>query len=350
MRHVSRVDAMVLGAGPAGLAFSIAAARAGMRVGLVARSRRVTVGEILTGSIGVPLHEIQVQSVLDDIGSLRSRATLSCWARDVVDESEAVFDPYGGAWFVDRHAFEARLLRCAIAAGVELLADSRHAVQWNEKAWQLEAAAVEAPLLVLANGRARCPIGNYDRSDDDRLVGLLAYDLALVDRDQAFCLEAVEAGWWYCAPLPGGRSVVALMTDADLLPRAGRVGLQRFWTDQLSRTELIRTRVHGCGATMPLVRQAGGSLKAQMAGTAWMAIGDAAASYDPLCGQGVATALSKGVAAARLIAGGLDFTVAARAYSEAEREAFADYQTLHRQTYRSGGERWGRSEFWRRRH
>jgi hypothetical protein len=52
----------------------------------------------------------------------------------------------------------------------------------------------------------------------DRLVCGWAYGSAfLIGRGVGLtAVEAVEDGWWYTAPVPGGRRVLAFLTNADL--------------------------------------------------------------------------------------------------------------------------------------
>jgi flavin-dependent dehydrogenase len=85
------------------------------------------------------------------------------------------------------------------------------------------------------------------------------------------------------------------------------------------------------------------------AGVDWLAVGDAAASYDPLASSGLTLALRSGEQATSAIvlrqAG--ERTAAAR-YGRALQERFTDY-LLQRREYYSLETRWPGSPFWERR-
>jgi flavin-dependent dehydrogenase len=347
-------DALVLGAGPAGLAFALAAAQAGMRVALVGRpasSQAVKVGEVLPGSVKLPLHALGAGSAFERAAALPGHGTASMWSGTDVLELGSLLAPYGTAWHVDRTAFEEALRETAIARGVTVLLWGRASPRRAGRGWTLMgphgAAPLTADLLVLATGRSPCPLGFGARGRDDKLIGVLAYLDCVHCTDPRFHLEACARGWWYSAPLPNGRLVVAYLTDSDLLP-AGCEALRQAWAQELSKTRLVSIRTGTLAPRSLVVRRAGGSLRETLSGDGWVAIGDAAAAYDPLCGQGVTSALSKGFAAARLLAGRADREGGLAAYAEAERDTFSDYLVARRSFYASAG-RGAHSEFWRSR-
>jgi flavin-dependent dehydrogenase len=138
------------------------------------------------------------------------------------------------------------------------------------------------------------------------------------------------------------------MTDADLLPltRAGRAGYIR---GQLRATKLIRAFAAQMLATSRVLGfPANSGIRQVIHGPTWVSIGDAASTYDPLSGRGVALALAKGVAIAQLISNSTDLSRALEAYADAERATFADYRVDQRRTYRRAAPQF-RSAFWERR-
>ena len=72
-------------------------------------------------------------------------------------------------------------------------------------------------------------------------------------------LQATPFGWWYAAPVPGGH-VLVLFTDADLAPIE------------------LRRRLRPAAANSAFTDTEGAQ--------GWLAVGDACASHDPLCGWG----------------------------------------------------------------
>jgi flavin-dependent dehydrogenase len=144
-------------------------------------------------------------------------------------------------------------------------------------------------------------------------------------------VEAVPGGWWYSAPLPGGGLAVVYMTDADLQG------------SRLARTaEGWHRLLRGAGHTSRRVADgryrgperlrrvtATTSRLVCCAGEGWAAIGDAAATFDPLSSHGIYTALAGGFQVGRAIAWALSGDPAElRAYPAAVDRAFREYLAL----------------------
>ena len=86
--------------------------------------------------------------------------------------------------------------------------------------------------------------------------------------------------------------------EPDLVPQ-GEGGTSVFWRDQLHQAAHTRARIGPLAlATCPRLVTACSSRAAGAAGDDWIAIGDAAAAFDPLSSQGVAWALESGLMAA----------------------------------------------------
>ncbi|HYP25473.1 MAG TPA: tryptophan 7-halogenase, partial [Blastocatellia bacterium] len=162
-------------------------------------------------------------------------------------------------------------------------------------------------------------------------------------------VEAWEEGWWYSAPLPGSKVVVACMSDADMMKRAGLSDPSE-WLASLARTRHTAKRVaHAKPAGRPSVHVAYSHRLDRVTGDRWLASGDAASAFDPLSSQGIFKALRSGVFASYAI---LDYFKGTRSgldkYEEIVAREFEDYLETWMDFY--GRERrWERSEFWRRR-
>ena len=351
-------DVVVVGGGPAGVAAAVGLARSGARVVLLERDAtpRFKPGEILEPTVKYPLLELGLLSRFESLGSLPIAGNLSIWGTDEIVEADVVFNPHGSGYLVDRMRMEEWLIEEARLAGVvvvqghsdiEVRAGTRCAVAWLESGRRRHA---RPGLVVDATGRGAGLIRGGGRTRVDALVALLAYVPASPEsaRDQRLYLEAGPEGWWYSAPLPDGRSVVAFMTDADLVP----LGMERrleMLRRRLAQTRITRRRVaDGQHVVAVHTRPAMSTRRHSISGRGWVAIGDAASTYDPLSGAGVAVAMSKGTALARLVAACPDVERAVAAYTEAENAAFEDYMVSYRRTY-ARERRWPRAVFWRRR-
>jgi len=186
----------------------------------------------------------------------------------------------------------------------------------------------------------------------DRLVAFAAMAVSETDHDSdcSTLTEAVPDGWWYTARLTNGRRVVAFHTDGDLRACQAARHHQGF-LHLLGQTLHIKARTAGYVVPkhFPVPLVAGGRWLKQAFGEGWVAVGDAAQSYDPLSSQGLRYALESGIRAAFAVDAALDGD-----HRHLERYQMllelqrTRYERLHRQFY--GLERrWPASPFWRRR-
>jgi flavin-dependent dehydrogenase len=141
--------------------------------------------------------------------------------------------------------------------------------------------------------------------------------------------------------------VRAFLTDARHVPRSAG-GRQRFFAEQLQATTLIRGCFGVAVAGHIRVAPANSSIRLDLNGSDWVAVGDAAAAYDPLAGLGVVAALSKGSAIARLLLREPSTVSAANRYAELEQLGFRNYLAGRRAIY-GGQDRWKDRSFWQQR-
>ena len=176
----------------------------------------------------------------------------------------------------------------------------------------------------------------------DHLIGAVAL-LPRIENAQWTLIEAVENGWWYSAPLPAARTVVAYMTDSDLWRNS-------HWRELLSLAPLTSQRVAAIEVQPRIhIVSAASELRQPVTGPNWIAAGDAALAFDPLSGLGVyktiETSLRSSVAIVRSFEGDSSGMVE---YENWTAEGFRSYLSIRSQYYRTV-ERWPRSRFWLRR-
>jgi len=227
--------------------------------------------------------------------------------------------------------------------------------------WGIEAeakagpVALEAGFLVDAAGRAPWPGRPFRRRFVyDRLIGVVGFfDRAAPahTHDPRTCIEATPAGWWYSAPLPGGRLVAAYMTDSDLWHANLAEESQTLWNRRARAAPRTWERLeHAIPGEPLLIVAAQTSIDEPHTGLDWLAVGDAASRVDPLSSQGICQALDFGKAAAGAIverhAGDAS---AIERYAELVRgRFFMDLET--RSFFYAKEQRWAGSPFWGRRH
>jgi flavin-dependent dehydrogenase len=207
---------------------------------------------------------------------------------------------------------------------------------------------VQCRFLVDATGRSAaiaCAQG-VKRVRLDRQLALVGEFLRGENDAAATTLvEAVENGWWYSSPLPGGRRIVAFLTDGDLFPKNAN------WQNMLRETRHISALVAGCKFPEKQVASpAGTSHLDHLHGCGWLAAGDAAIAWDPLSSQGICTAILMG----GRVAGAIFDLLDGRGDGSVKKWE-ADYRELlrshckERRDIARSEQRWPESPFWTRR-
>ena len=363
----SAYDVVVLGGGPAGSATALALKRrdAALRVALIERTDYATlrIGETLPPPAQRPLTELGVWDAFLRRSPLESAGTRAAWGGAQFHENEFIFSPYGRGWHLDRRDFDAMLAGEAAQAGVEVFRNaSAQAHDRCDGEWSLALRQTAAPdrdvrarFIVDATGR-RSAFSTAQGARHlvfDQLVGVgvfLRVGPAGPQLDTYTSVEACEHGWWYTAIVPNGEMAAIFMTDASLLQTLPWRTLDE-WVSLTAWAPHTAGRVAG-GAPLrvPSLYSAASQRLDTCAGDRWLAVGDAACTWDPLSSQGVAKALRSGISASRAICRHLSGDPQAlTAYGDRIATEYDDYLDK-RAAYYAMEQRWPGSPFWRCRH
>ncbi len=341
---------IVAGGGPAGAVAALVLARRGVAVTVLDANPgpALKVGETLPSNLAPLLRHLGLETLLERDGHLRSQGNRSIWGSPVPAESPFLANPHGEGWHVDRQRFEASLAEAAVQAGAEWRWGVRVDLGTIQDA-DFVADATGRPARLARKLGAR-------RLRYDRLVGISALLVSEAPAKDTYTLvEAVPDGWWYSALLADGRLAVAFLSDDDLLERPLLAGDPEPWWSRLRqarRAEATRDRVEAHGYRSPeavRVMPADTSRLDRIEGDGWLALGDAAVSYDPLSSYGVASAMGSGFYAGNAIADLLEGGDEARpAYLTVMQRACDVCLEMQREAY-AQERRWPDSPFWRRR-
>ncbi len=168
-------------------------------------------------------------------------------------------------------------------------------------------------------------------------------------------LMAAEYGWWHAAPMPGGRWHVTLVSDRQTI-RGSDLARPERWVRALSEGRWLHGRLPDAvrrAARRPrlVIRTAPSTILSRVAGRNWLALGDAATSYDPLTSAGIGKAFEQAAQAAQALARCRQTGPASplARYEEEVFAAFRRYVLIRRDFYRRALARFPDAPFWRRR-
>jgi flavin-dependent dehydrogenase len=358
----AQTDVAIIGAGPAGSAAALALARLGVSVVMIEAGRpRPPVGETLPPSVRAVLDRLDLRATVEAEGYLPSVGSYAAWGEAEPWGRDFLFNRYGHGWHIDRRRFDALLRETARAAGVQLVfgravTDSKPLTGGGFRLELAGGANIVARAVLDASGRVAVFARQRGvvRHGIDRMVAIIGYVLRRPDADPepaATLVEATETGWWYSAPVPQDRLAVAFMTDSDL--SRATANSPQAWLERLTLAPHTAARVanYGIGlAGFPVVVAAASGRLARFGEADWLAIGDAAATQDPLSSEGILVAMDSGIEAATAAARMLGGDRTAFSMAKARREQrWLDYLG-EREKYYAAERRWCDAPFWRRRH
>lgn len=343
---------VVIGGGPAGGAVSLELARAGRDVVLLERQPASgwKIGETLPPEARIHLQRLGHWERFQSEPHRPCHGVVSAWGHAVPVEKDFIFNPHGHGWQLDRARFESGLLSAAVDAGCHVRLDvSVERIERRGAAWTVHTSTGDLPagLLVDCTGRRGCIIGReggrYEQVDPLISVFAVAEAPQPTDCDARTYVESHPDGWCYTALMPNGTRTIACQTDGDLLPQDAPTAAW-FW-EQLGACpqigQLLRRHSYQL-IDAPRAIAAHSGRFPQCVGPGWIAVGDAAMTFDPLSGQGSAKALVSASLAVEAILHRGDYQAACE-------RLWLDFLRERRDSYRAE-QRWRDAPFWSRRH
>ncbi len=382
-RAPSHYDVAIVGAGPAGAAAAIALLQRGFSVALVERAqcgdaantveqssthpryRAWSPGEGLSALAQSALRELGLWEAFLQQGHRPSYLTQTAWGSAELRDKHAIIHKLGPDYHLDRDRFDEWLRSHAMAAGAELF----DAAQVKRATWSVadgfvlfcsrilpfsspgaapaehEAFELGADRLIDATGRAAALLRKFggvrQAADDLVCVGRCYADAVF---EPAILVEAAPNGWWYSCPLPAQRALALYFTRAVV---ARRTRDEQAFQHTLFEAAYTARRFAVAKPAGQIRFCAAAPMRSKWrAELPLLAVGDAAAAFDPIAGTGLCFAFRSALEAAMVF----DEARSGRAklyagYQQGVGNVFEQHLHRRRELY-AHERRFPASEFW----
>ncbi|NUO01065.1 MAG: NAD(P)/FAD-dependent oxidoreductase [Saprospiraceae bacterium] len=361
----TQTDILILGAGPAGasLALMLLQRAPHLSVTIIDKSdgQKEKIGETLPPQIRDLMVPLGIWEKFRKEAHLLSQGTCAVWGDEALLENDFFFQTNGPGWRIDKKRFNHFLVTEATERGA--LFQYGASAKLTEKTPGLfhfqitgnsgEKECLQAVFVVDASGRTAhfaSQMGAQKVRFDNLTSIWRFYEFSTPPAaDMPALVEACENGWWYSASLPDKKLAVAWMTDSDLAPIPEQQ--EETWQQELKAVRHTQQRVvQAQSAGKIQVWPAASQCLDTLFGEGWIAVGDAAATFDPLSAQGIFKAMKSGIFGAYAT---LDFfagkTNPLGKYEHLLRKEYENYLDIRGRFYQQE-QRWPTHTFWQRRH
>ncbi|MFT6282129.1 MAG: flavin-dependent dehydrogenase [Salibacteraceae bacterium] len=370
--HKIESDILIIGGGIAGCIAAIALSDYYSVVVIDKESEaKARIGECLAPAARRILKELGLDKEHNASNEhLINIGTKSYWGSGQLQVVDHLNNPDGNGWYLNRKSFESNLRKSAQSRGVECIWPAQfQSSEFVNSKWDTTAKLdVKAPdsitykinskFVIDASGRQShfARKQGVERIHLDKLVSCWA-TMPNYNENRMSIISPIKDGWWYSSPLPGNRLLLALQTDSDLIERGMNKDVSLF-KEQIRLNPEMHKFIEGHESELELhgIVSANSSRLTTVSGNQWVALGDAALSFDPLSSQGMFNAmasamqLSKVMLHSNVVQNIDEFKTEQfhNMYGEQINSIWERYLT-HKKTYYSQELRWENSEFWKRR-
>lgn len=306
---------IIAGAGPAGLAASLTltANKISHCIFEAHKSAKPKPGDALPPNAKPLLKQLGILDLLKNDLHIPYYGSKSIWGNDTIHQEEFIANIYGHGYLLDRLLFEQQLIeqvkhnntpfyqgykikQVKENNGMEVL------IQGNVDNIQLQ-----APYVIDATGR-KASIARHlgvQKIDMDKQLTFSFWHQLEQSIPRQIWIEATQNGWWYLSPSQGKKVNCMFFTLKELTPHNNDT--TSFLYHELDQTQQIKSIIKPNSQELLnyKIMPSGTSYLEKPYGDKWLAIGDAAFSFDPISSYGISSALATGYYGANAISSAL---------------------------------------------
>jgi len=325
----------IIGSGPAGCAvahrFLNMLKKASLKkhrieIKIFDANRQIATGESIPPAASHALHEIGIaQNVFET--HLSCSGSQSIWGSNTTGYNDFFHFPEGQGYHLDRALFNQQLKASLKRKNLTFYPNhqlSKVVPESTGYRLYFKESHFLADYVIDASGYSASfsrRIG-VARNILDQVISLaIIIKNAPKNMAQQTFVEAVETGWWYLALLPNNQLILSFCSDYEIIKANGYDDIKQ-WRSLLSQSQLMAKKIPLdiiSDNEKIIKRVAPSSILSQVIGQNWLAVGDAASSYDSISAAGITKALQQGIKAG---------TALFELIENNNQQAFADYQDL----------------------
>jgi flavin-dependent dehydrogenase len=300
-KHTYQV--IIVGGGPAGIATAITLRAKGIHC-CVVEAHKTPIrksGEAIPPNAKPLLKQLGILSLAEDKKHTVYYGNKSCWGSDRLEEKEFIADRLGHGFLLDRLYFETQLqdlykntnpsfysgykLKKVVSGEEEVIATIEN---------DAETITLKSNFIVDATGRKAsvCRHLGIQKENLDTQFAITFNVKLPTEIPHEISVEATKNGWWYVAPFAENEVTMMFFTLKELIPAKEKV--KEFLQDEFQNTIHLSKTIQNIKIERTKIMPAGTSCLQIPFGKNWLAVGDAAYSFDPISSYGITSALASG--------------------------------------------------------
>lgn len=362
MKDKESAQVVIVGAGPAGIIAALTLSARNISCILVdANAQKVDKpGECIPPNALPLFKQLGLDSLLKHPAHQNYYGNQSVWGSNRIEESLFLTKKHNQGVLLDRSIFEEQLRgllpksKSSFMTGYafkKVVAKEKELIVTLQS--KVETITLSCHFIIDATGRKASICRKLGRRKEQLdLLAALAFNCTIDEPIHKYVYtESTEKGWFYVAPLQQNEVSIMYFTDMDLLPNKSLQA--QFICDTVNNTTLLKQlfkRPLAKDQIKKLSIHAANSTRIEKPyGENWLAIGDAAYSFDPVSSYGITSSMAAGYYGAHALADTLNGnTEAFKGYEYIMENAF-QYYRIHLAEHYASEKRWTSSLFWKRR-
>lgn len=355
-KHTYQV--LIVGGGPAGIATAITLRAKGIHC-CVVEAHKTPVrksGEAIPPNAKPLLKQLGILSLVEDKKHKIYYGNKSCWGSDQLEQKEFIADKLGHGFLLDRLYFETQLqnlykeTNSSFYSGYKLkkvVSNASTIIATIEN--DSETIKLKSNFIIDATGRKASVCRHLDiQKENLDSQFAITFNVNISEEiPNEIIVEATKNGWWYVAPYAENEVTMMFFTLKKLIP--AKENLKLFLQEELQNTTHLSKTIQHLKIDTIKIMPAGTSCLQIPYGKNWLAVGDAAYSFDPISSYGITSALASGFYGGHAVADFLNGKQEAlEAYRYVMENAFQAY--LHKLiAHYELEKRWEQSYYWEHR-